>query len=410
MWSSALLPRSPHAGEDGRDPGMELTAAPLVGGRRHCSPQAAVVTHPQGMISRIGLMWRCSQVLALLVMSLPVGSVAAQIEAPMRSAGAVLTADAARSLVDAARTAARLRAESRLQFRRGLLPLPDYLEHLAGAFAAESSWEDATAAAETDGKRRPSRALQARIAALQEAADWLQQFQQPAAANWEADLALARLTLVRARGAAAAQAGNAAVGAQLSQEETALALAHYQRRWFDARILGHASSPALVHAAAFLNIAPEQRQRLLTGAVATTARWNRAGAEIGRQDQLLAAQFDLALFQLPPAGSQATVNERTLAEADRLASALFAARLDYYRRGTASLADLSRSWQLHRHLHLQAESVGAAIPTDWRRARSRDLATLGQLADAVVDLRGRNASDVTFVRLLTQIDAAEAAP
>jgi hypothetical protein len=287
-------------------------------------------------------------------------------------------------------------------FRRGLLPLSDHLQHLALTCEIESGAERA---GQDLVNPLHSRAAQQRIARLSDVVALLEQFQQPAAAGWAADLALSRLVLSRAISEAAAQRGKTSAAPPMTSAEQHLAAEQYELRLWDAE-MGLAGPPALVAAAAWLNVSPELKRDFLEQVVAATQEWHDVGAGIGREDRLFQARLDLALLDAAPRETYdgPAVDRRAVRESDDYAARLFDARLRFYSAGTASLHDLSEAWLVRRRLHQAAAAAPSAVTPDMQAKREHSLTRLVQLADGTADLRGRHAADVAFVHLLQQWD------
>ncbi len=307
-------------------------------------------------------------------------------------------------------TGATLRNQSQPAFHRGLLPLTDLLEHLSLAEEADVRWVMSTQPLESaPSSQLLLSAVQPRIDALRLAVRRMEAFRQPAAANWQADVLLGKYVLAEAEEEAAKLSGDRGGEARAMRIESAMAIAHYQQRVFDARILGHATLPDVTRAISFLNIDSTRKRQTLQRAVGTTQRWNAKGAGIGRSDQVLNASLQLALWDAEPRSPQVDEStvKRGLTEADRLTAQLFATQRTYYSHGTATLADLSRAWQTRRQVHLLADVVGTTLPVASPVSYQQDLRELHQLASAVQDRRGRLASDVEFVHLLNHLHAGD---
>ncbi len=307
-------------------------------------------------------------------------------------------------------TGAVLRNSSQQAFHRGLLPLTDLLEHLALAEEADIRSVTATEPAEsTPSTQSLLKAVQPRVQALRQVVRHLESFRQPAAVNWQADVLLAKYILTEAETEVAKLTGDRAAATAAVQTETTLAKAHYHQRVFDAQILGHASVPEVTRAVVMLNVDPTRKRQALQRAVGTTQRWNTMGAGIGRSDQVLQASLQVALWDAQPRSP--TLDEpavkRGLADADRLTARLFAKQRTYFTHGTATLSDLSRTWQTRRQVHLLADAVGVSFPVDTHDTFRRDLDTLTTSAAKVTDRRGRHGSDVEYVHLLTHLYAGD---
>jgi hypothetical protein len=343
--------------------------------------------------------------------------------------------DVGQKLREAVQAAQTLRTDSLDAFRRGLLPLPDHLEHLAAIFDAEgrAAWESVLRASGrgSNYEARPGyekdtappidrklliKAMQpvfeARIQVLRDAVARLEQFKQPAAIGWAGDVALARVALCQAQLEAARWLGDRGQVLALENEEQVLAAQHYAQRLFDERFLGVASVPTMIHAVSLLNIAPEFKRNFYESAAVETTLWNLAGAEIGRGDAVTLARLNVSWLSgyTQQADGTLVINERNWQESDQLAQRLFEQRLEWYPKGTATLADLSRSWQMRQQMHQIAREAGYEVPAASLEQHQRNLQVLVRSADAVRDLRGRAAADVRYVRVLSSLKAAEPVP
>lgn len=324
----------------------------------------------------------------------------------------------------AAKSARQLRADSVDAFNRGLLPLTDHLEHLSAAYEAEgraayvgvlqqgrsgAGYESNLPQISPQEQRRALQPiLQARLSALQDAVDRLVEFRQPGAIGWEADVALAKFALNQAQLEIARLTGQRAQVAQFAAADQQLAAEHYWKRFADAEV-GLASTPALIQAVSLLNVAPEIRRNFYREAVDQTVIWASVGAGIGRRDEVTRADLDLNWLNgyVKRNDGSLVVNDQSWRESDQLAQTLFRQRLEFYPKGTATLADLSRAWVLRQHMHHVAGEGQYRMPAASRDQQVQNLKTLQEAAAATVDRRGRNAADVTFVHLLAELKATE---
>ncbi len=307
-------------------------------------------------------------------------------------------------------TGAGLRNRSQQAFSRGLLPLTDHLEHLAAAEEADLRRVMTTSSADTaPSSAALLSALQPRVNALRSAVRQLEAFRQPAAANWQADLLLSKYVLAQAEEETSLIAGDIPAADHAGRTQSRVAIEHYQQRLFDARVLGHASLSEVTRAVSFLNIDPTRKRQALVHAVGATQRWNAVSSGIGRTDRVLDAQLQVALWDAEPrpAKTDETAIRQGLIDADQLSSRLFATQRQYFAHGTATLADLSRAWQTRRQVHLLADMVQTTLPTTGRVSYERDLKELTHLAAAARDERGRNASDLEYVRLLQNLHVGD---
>lgn len=307
-----------------------------------------------------------------------------------------------------ARLAAELRSESRRSFERGLMPLPDYLESLAVVEAAMLHRVDVDVDARpwpAVNPRDVERALAPRLNDLRAAVARLKAFRQPAAEGYTADLALAEYALRDAELQAAYLTGTTPAVPRLSAAREQTAVEHYRRRLFDYKYLGHASLPSLAAAATMLNVSPHWKLQVRQTAVARTRAWSQAGAGIGRSDRVTSAALDLAADETQFHDAALSVDHlaELYRQADQFAEQLQAEQQQFFERGTASLSDLTRSWQWR--WQLQSRALRQEIPVAEAAQASLDaeLATLKRRARQVTDLRGRMRADVLRVELLGEL-------
>ncbi len=130
------------------------------------------------------------------------------------------------------------------------------------------------------------------------------------------------------------------------------------------------------------------------------------GAQVGRQDYLDSARFELARASAILAGSSGNKQAaaRHLRDADRWAEVSFGTRRAFFDKGTASLADLTWSWQARRDLHELMDQSGYSVGESAVRQREADLWRLKNIAGSIDDLRGRNRADVLMVRGLDSLE------
>ncbi|MBI1348144.1 hypothetical protein GC163_17860 [bacterium] len=290
----------------------------------------------------------------------------------------------------------RLETETNRAFERGLLPATDFLDHHSAAEEVRLQ-----RLSDPDNPQAIRAAMQPRRLALQHAVQLMERFQQPAAANWSADLKLLRHSLLQLEVQMALWTGEREHLAALTRETQSLAWQHYRQRVFDSRFLGHGSLLQLMDAAALLGLPPDReiagRQRTL----ATLETWERKGAGIGRSDAVLLAGLELANAQLRIRDVQ--LPQAALPHfqaADHLAAALFADQQRYYQRGTATLGEMSHSWRMRRQIHDQALWLEVELPRSMSDSLSQDLRVLEQTAAEIRDQRGRIASDILYVQVL----------
>ena len=328
---------------------------------------------------------------------------------PARQSQRKLPSDALRFLRTSSDTASLLRSESRAAFERGLLPLADYSDQLALALKME------LAAADVRGSEAGrSEALAAHAQQLQAAAGLLQQFNQPAARGWQADLAQADFLAAEAAVLATTNPQNAASRAQARQLVSDRARNQYALRLADFEN-GLATLSDLSHAASLMAgdlSEPEIADAAIPGLIDYQARMQQIlintenlaqrGADGGRIDHIHQAQFELSRSSLLLAGL--SKNEPTASTAfqtaDQAGRDLLASEAQLYDSGTATLFDLAQSWSQWQELHRQAKHFEIEIPEASSRQQQSGLQRLTELADRQTDLRGRIAADVTMVHSL----------
>ena len=328
---------------------------------------------------------------------------------PARQSQSKLPPAALRFLRTSSDTASLLRSESRAAFERGLLPLADYSDQLALALKME------LAAADVRGSEAGrSEALAAHAQQLQAAAGLLQQFNQPAARGWQADLAQADFLAAEAAVLATTNPQNAASRAQARQLVSDRARNQYALRLADFES-GLATLSDLSHAASLMAgdlSEPEIADAAIPGLIDYQARMQQIlintenlaqrGADGGRIDHIHQAQFELSRSSLLLAGL--SKNEPTASTAfqtaDQAGRELLASEARLYDSGTATLFDLAQSWSQWQELHRQAKHFEIEIPEASSRQQQSGLQRLTELADRQTDLRGRIAADVTMVHSL----------
>lgn len=335
----------------------------------------------------------------------PPSSAAESAKRPRRK----LTSSDLQFLQTSSDTASRLRSESRAAFERGLLPLADYADQLALALKME------LAAADVRGSEAGrSEALAAHAQQLQAAAGLLQQFNQPAARGWQADLAQADFLAAEAAAVATTNPQNAASRAQARQLVSDRARNQYALRLADfenglatlsdlsqaaSHMAGDLSEPETADAAipSLIDYQARMQQILIN-----TEKLAQRGADGGRIDHVHQARFDLSRSSLLLAGL--SKNEQTASaafqNADETGRKLLASQSRLYDSGTAKLFDLAQSWSQWQELHGQAKHFDIEIPEASSRQQQSELQRLTELADRQTDLRGRISADVTMVHSL----------
>lgn len=316
-----------------------------------------------------------------------------------------------RMIQAARRTSAGMVQHGRLAFRRGLLPLRDYLEQLAAA--TEIDIRSAQAHSETEAP-----AWQQQVGRLRAVRDRLQLSNRPGPWGWSPDAALAEWALASAEVNLARARGDAVAEQTASVWRREWAAEHYRRRKLDADI-GAASLAETSQAASFVVLSRSDNAQELAGAAYTlllqriatrTEDWGERGAAVGRTDRLLEAEVAVDLDRLTAEGDDGefVVDADRFESADRSLRELFSTQLDYHRHGTAEVYDLAQTWSAWRDLHLTASDAPGLVSDDQSAERASALSTLQRLAERQVDRSGRFAADLAYVELLVQFDQLDA--
>ncbi len=319
-----------------------------------------------------------------------------------------------RDLEQARRRAADLADQSAGAFERGLMPFNDYLEQTALVQWTEQLLTDVRYSGNAVSVQRNH------VARMQSALDRLRQFGQPNAKHWEADVALAEWAAADAENQLALAERNEVAAGQAAMRRSDAAREHDRLRQRDAEI-GWASLQAtsLASELAVSSALPgEQGQpqsaadhRAYLAAVARrTADWSQDGAGIGRSDRVQKSELAVDLVDLS-AALQDDRPERAkpaMRRAEEHIRDLFATQQEFHGKGTASLYDLSRTWLAWRELHELGTGKPGLVDADQLAERREARTVLSGLADRTLDRQGRNAADVTVVRLLEQMDGLEA--
>lgn len=336
--------------------------------------------------------------------------IAADVDSARAQAG---IAERRRSLLHAAeRTAVNLASQSESAFRRGLMPLPDYLEQTGLVASIETESARAQGASESAAWRR-------QVDRLRDVRDRLTQFRQPASEGWPADLALAEWALADAEAQLATSADDPAALQAATQRRASWAAEHLKQRQIDASI-GAASPPAVLHAMSLV-VAAEDGGRasnsLLRGEYLSelrrtqqlTAKWAEQGAGIGRADLLMqvSAALEAETAVSIEADGRTAIDVDAFHQADARLQTLFTTQREFQQQGTAELYDLCRTWLAWRNLHQAAAFDRDLVSAAERSGRESALQSLTELAAATDDRRGRIAADVTCVELFTQLDAID---
>ena len=297
-------------------------------------------------------------------------------------------------------------------FRRGLLPLGDYLRQVSLSYQLRRSLVDFG-----EGGSRRDLANQ-EVARYQNVVQQLEQFGQPAAKGWAGDVALAHVYLSRAEAESAHAAGdqgqvNAALQTQVDWSKQ---LVGY--REFDSN-LGMAPPQSVIAAEqlerrASLDALPRDPTRAeyrtafasyrnqLKGMAEQVDVWSERGAGIGRQDRVHQVRYELAQADavLGLINGDKSGRRTALQSAQNELTELFQTQREFYSKGTASLFDLARTWSDRQSVLDQGRDLKDFASTKSQAAHAKDLELLETLADRTRDRRGRISADVEFVAAL----------
>lgn len=322
-----------------------------------------------------------------------------------------LTRPEKRLLAQADEAALRLSARSDEAFRRGLLPLADHLRQLRLAGSLRRSV--AGVGGESQERRHAEELNRYRGIVRQ-----LEQFRQPAAEGWAADLALTHIWLARAEAVSASEAGDSAAMQAALQRQAEWARRHAALRRFDES-LGLADPRSVADAdrlerRASLDALPRLPTRVESQAVlqadrddlkslaGKVERWSQQGAGIGRGDRLHELRFERAQTDalLSAIHQEESARRSALESAERELNALFQMQRQFHARGTAKLFDLARTWSDRQSLHDQARDLKGFPTKSAKESHDRDFEQLQSLAQQTRDRRGRLAADIEFIAVL----------
>lgn len=304
--------------------------------------------------------------------------------------------------------AVELAASATDAFVRGLMPLDHYLEQMRVVYSLELRL-----AMEQDDRQAAQAAAQRHLNRLGETVEMLEGFRQPAAEGWFADTFLAQAALAEAQGELAHLQGNRGAAEAARERFESLAWDHLLMRRVDDTFLGLASLPTLANAVAMVSTSGEEGKAALGAfnehVVLTTRVWNAVGAGIGREDLVQQAELEAATERVEWAlvSGDAPRFADSVQRAEQTARDLFETRRGFYEFGTATLADLTQTWMLRSRVHQLAAEVEGGLTEQMDNQRREDLSSLLEIANSIEDLRGRNAADVQFVKLLHLAESAE---
>lgn len=234
-------------------------------------------------------------------------------------------------------------------YHRGLMPLPDYLDHIASVTV--------------DGSPEAVRAL--RMGLMEDVVARLEAFRQPAAIGWAADLAEARYHLASAEGA------SDDVREQLADRAIAL-------READIRFGLASPADAAETIARVMPVDGVDEDRREALAERAQGHWaTQVASGVGRADELLLARL--------------RAGELTANEAGELSGQAFDLITQFHANGTASLYEATEAYTA-----LETVAVGytEGIPPTVLAGIESRREQLAELAAGTRDLRGRNEADV----------------
>lgn len=314
----------------------------------------------------------------------------------------------------------RLAETSNNAFNRGLMTLDDYADQLNMSLQMRS----ATLDPQTD-RNAWLVVLSDHAARLRNANRRIEAFQQPAAKGWSADVAFSRVLLNDAETMLAKAQNDDAYYRhlldqrdELTQQNLAARVADYKVGLAKLQQVSRAASLIPINQTLINDDEDDQQQTVsalqgyrgaLEDIVGEFDKLAEVGAGNGRADNIHLARFELARVnaQLALPAQDADALSAAFNTAEQSAIDLFQTQLKFYETGTASLYDLSRSWRLRHQLHQAEREAGLKVDESVSERRQADLTQLLQLADQTVDLRGRHAADVTFVRGMGALERYE---
>ena len=292
----------------------------------------------------------------------------------------------------------QLESFSESAFRRSLMPLKDHLRYLAMARDARLSGSDITKEQELAAWGNYRERVQSIIPAMQ-------RFNQPAAANWAAELAWANYAVVRAEQKIAEIGENsAAIDAASAQVQKASEQLLAQRE-FDGK-LGLATMADITYAQDRLlaanHASPKERIAFLENSKSVLQRWNSKGDGIGRTDRVLETQLmeDLLMFQGSLQQGDVEKISDQLARVRQVSQRYFQVTAEYYSHGTAPLHQLTSSMVLRQRLRKLQQDVPELAEKSPNTQFLQDWQFLKQAAASVTDRRGRMPADLLAIDLL----------
>lgn len=321
-----------------------------------------------------------------------------------------------RAFMSASRNAEESEELSREAFENGLMPLADYADQ------AKATLEIRLSVAGLQNDRAAQlRALISHADAMKSAVKLLEEFDQPAATGWAADLAYAGLLAANADLRLAAARGDRDSYNSAAERSQKLAEANYELRETDFND-GLASLPSLARAASYLTTSNGLQSGDRTGTadqpskfadylatlekvVEQTTEFAELESGIGRADRVHLAKFELA-----KAEGQSAIQDKDLKAAaesfDRALEAskeLFNSQVEFQETGTASLRDVADAWWSRVELADLSARAGLKIDPATAAGTDADMARLDKLVDAQEDREGRIEADIAYIKSLESL-------
>lgn len=308
--------------------------------------------------------------------------------------------------------ALKLSRQSDDSFRRGLMPLGDHLRQL---FLSYSLRQNLARMGEGESLKSLNSDERERY---RDIVRQLENFNQPAAEGWAADLALANMYLARIDAESASLSGDQGRMYDALSRQAESARQHVELRRFD-EFLGIAPPQAVIGAMQLERQADlealkrnpdldEYRTAFhayrgqLAEMVTQVERWSNQGAGIGREDKLHLARFEVAQADAIVAAINGNDSARqsSLETADEELTNLFRSQSEFQKHGTADLFDMARTWSDRQTIYDQAADLKDFPAQPSLTTHARDFQRLEQLANQTQNRQGRIAADVEFISAL----------
>lgn len=306
---------------------------------------------------------------------------------------------------EVAESAAELVEGSFETFRRGLMPLRDHLDQLDIAWQAERK-------AAANGAELHAVDLR-QIERLERALQTLEKFNQPASENWVTELFLMRAIHAQTRSLVLTGEGRDDEATDEHERAVRMASVHLAQRESEGSgviipgiVVNGVLQPAVIETA---NVprSPVDPEEFLSNPMMLNHTWALRTAESGRADPRLLDAYVNGWRNL-----QASLDEESpeaaehFAAADDAAQQLFSRQVEFYRRGSTSLYDTVRTLRLRDGLFDQVESYELTVSPERAAQRRESLESLTELAQNTRDRRGRIASDIATIQLMSAVDRA----